>query len=362
MTNNLFVRCEPRWIEQSAYKSRYVIYVTLSLMLTKVICTTNRPVRAYPFERGQAGVNSLLTKEQFNKVFEPALIELIGGKNGCPNGTKLLVAINSAARNPHRRQAIRQTWSRFVRASNQTLLFFVGDPGDVKLRRQLKLENRKYRDIVLLPVRESYYLLTYKMLAVFNWANVNCPAVSLKFLMKCDDDFYVDWPNLFAFFTDKESSDVFYGEPNPYTQVHRNNRSRWYMPVEAFPDRNYPSFLRGSPYVLGASLLPKLLKAAGQTKLLYLEDVTITGILREQITGARMETIPNLFATYSPDDEPCLRALALHKVKPHQMQRLFESQLSGRTNSSRCLRSLSFEATGLSSTRGFLSDSLEFIS
>ena len=291
----------------------------------------------YPFERGQTTVNSLFTKEEFLKVFKSPLL---GAERRCSDESKILVALTSAAANRVRRQAIRETWSQFVRASNQTILFFVAQPRDVNLRWQIELESQKYQDIVLLPVQDTYYLLTFKILAVLNWAHKNCP--KLAFVMKCDDDFYLDWPSLFRYMDGKSSKDLFYGELNIYTKVNRDRASRWYMPESEYPAAYYPNFLRGSPYFVSYSLLPKLLKAATRGKWLYVDDVFITGILRTQIPEARLELIPKLYGVYSPNDEYCLPlpTLALHKVDFAQMHHFYRvsiaNQLSGSANSLLC--------------------------
>lgn len=320
------------------FKIRYVlcaIVLTSLFILMKASWTRHREIEdnpivpAYPFEKDQTSVNSLLTEKEFRKVFEPPLL---GAEKTCSNGTKILVALTSAATNRDRRQAIRETWSQFVRESNQTFLFFVAQPSDANLRLQIELESQKYQDIVLLPIRDTYYLLTFKILAVLNWAHKNCP--NLAFVMKCDDDFYVDWPNLFRHMAGKDSNDLFYGRPNYWTQVDRNRASRWYMPESDYAAANYPIFLSGSPFFVSYSLLPKLLKAAGRVKWLYIDDMFITGILRLQIPEARLEIIPKLYHFYLPQDERCLPlpALAIHQVDPFQMRRFFENRLSSSTN------------------------------
>ena len=334
--NSLLLRSNK--LVKRSLKTRHIRYVVCAAALTFLLITTRAPwnttmtilpfftpiVPAYPFEKDQTGVNSLLTKENFKKIFEPPLL---GGERRCSDSTKILVAINSAAANSPQRQAIRETWSQFVRESNQTSLFFVSIPSDRNLRRQILLENQKHQDIVLFSIQDSYYLLTFKILALLNWANINCP--KLAFLLKCDDDFYLDWPNLFEYIAEKNSTDMLYGRVNTYTSVHRNVLSRWFMPESDYPASDYPVYLSGSPLFVSYNLLSKLLEVAGRVKPFYIDDVWITGILREQIPEAKMVAIPNVFGTYSPDDDEFCRplpALALHRVGPPQMYRFFRYQ------------------------------------
>ena len=101
------------------------------------------------------GVNSLLTPDKLKKVFDPAIIK---GAN-CSPDTKILLAVNSASANFARRKVIRETLSVWVKASNQTILFFISKPTDSSLLKQIETESQLYRDIILLPIDDVGTLL-----------------------------------------------------------------------------------------------------------------------------------------------------------------------------------------------------------
>lgn len=198
---------------------------------------------AYPFEAGQENVNSLLTKEEYKKISHPFLS---GGQ--CNQQSTTLVAINSATANLHRREAIRETWSNWVKKSNETLLFFLSMPDNPFLKKELELENYYYNDIVLLSVKESYYLLSFKTLSIMSWAKDNCPGI--KFLVKCDDDMFVNWPKLNKYLTDnRNQTNAVIGEQNLNLSPNRDPYSRWYMPRELYALDRYPEYL-GRPDLL----------------------------------------------------------------------------------------------------------------
>lgn len=208
--------------------------VVLIFLIAKIYRFAQLP--AYPFEEGQVDVDSLLTEDEYRKIFQPHLSSV-----RCNEQSVTLVAINSASTNLHRRQAIRETWSNWVKESNETLLFFLATPDDHFLKKELELENYYYDDLVLLSVKESYYLLSYKQLATMSWATDNC--LGIKFLIKCDDDMFVNWPKLNKLLTENQNrTNTIFGRQNLNLRPNRDKHSRWFMPKELYPSDHYPEF------------------------------------------------------------------------------------------------------------------------
>lgn len=276
----------------------------------------------YPFLPDQMSANSLLTPDKFQKVFDPAIIK----SGNCSVDTKVLLAINSASANFDRRMAIRETLRVWAKERNQTILFFLSNPTDASLRKQIKSESKLYRDIILLPIDESYYLLAFKVLAIMNWARNNC--LKIKFLIKSDDDMFINLPSLYKFLESKEAAaDTIYGKVEKLTRPIRDWYSRWYMSSTDYPHEFYPDFASGQIYILTADLLPKLLKAASQVKPIYLEDVWITGILREHIPEAKIVHIEKLIALSLLESTVCLphAYYTIHRITPSQMRYFFKN-------------------------------------
>lgn len=280
-----------------------------------------RQFAPYPFLPNQIGVNDLLTADKFKKIFEPAIVR----SANCSEGSQFLFAINSASANFARREAIRETLSVWVKESNQTILFFISKPNDSNQLKRLKEESRLHRDIVVLPIEESYYLLVYKILALMNWATNNCPRI--KFLIKCDDDMFIGWPSLYKLLESKNTTNRIYGKLNTKSRPLRDWYSRWYMSTADYPHEFYPDFATGQIYIVGSNLLPKLLDAASRVKPIYLEDVYLTGILREHIPGAEIVNIENLIALSLLESNFCLPRsfYCIHRATASQMRHFFKN-------------------------------------
>ena len=84
------------------------------------------------------------------------------------NGTILLVTVISAPENIAQRQAIRASWGRFGRRRKDVqVVYLVGRSS--KLDAELKEEAKKYSDLVVNNVYDSYENLTLKTLSAFKW-------------------------------------------------------------------------------------------------------------------------------------------------------------------------------------------------
>lgn len=322
-----------RLLKRKLFKFKFVIYVLIFLLIFIKLLHLST-FQSYTFEQNQVGVNSLLTKDEFKNVFRRPLLN---GFANCSTTSNVLIAINSAANNFYRRRAIRDTWLSWVRATNQTLLFFVANTSDPVLNKQIELENYFYQDLILLPIKESYYLLSFKMLSILNWAVHACPKI--KFFIKCDDDVFVDFPNLNRLLIEKQNdTNTIYGRPNPIKAPIRDRLSRWYMPYEDYRRDTYPDFVNGPIYIITYDLLPKLLNAANSVQPIYLEDIFITGLLRERIAEAKILFIKNLVGFYLFETSYCLpytTVYAFHKIKTDEMRDLFANIYSpSRANSS----------------------------
>jgi len=108
--------------------------------------------------------------------------------------TFLVVLVLTAPKNQERRNVIRQTWANIhKKLRDQFLLYFI--LGNSELSDEsidsINDEKAKHKDILALPMVDSYQALTSKLLASFVQLNRN---VKFKYLLKVDDDSYVQLP------------------------------------------------------------------------------------------------------------------------------------------------------------------------
>ena len=110
--------------------------------------------------------------------------------------TFLLIIVLSSPTNKERRSIIRETWANTHKTvrDNYLMYFILGHQElSAEIAQDLQDEKSQYKDILALPLFDSYQTLTAKVLAAFVQLNRN---VKFKYLLKVDDDSYVQLPVL----------------------------------------------------------------------------------------------------------------------------------------------------------------------
>lgn len=130
-----------------------------------------------------------------------------------------------------------------------------------------------------------------------------------KFLMKCDDDTFVNIPNLLHILLGGTipvyNSTIEFFDPITIKVLSPSNRlitknlltgylfcmvkpiaditSKWYAPIYMYNNDIYPNYLSGSSYLMSFDIINNLYNVTLNTSLLHLEDVYLTGICAEKI-------------------------------------------------------------------------------
>jgi len=116
------------------------------------------------------------------------------------HGKTLFVAIISAPGNMEKRESIRNTWLSHLTSSNELGIglagyaFIVGRTQNKSNQDDIDFESNLLEDIIQVDMMDSYYNLTLKVTGLLNWLNLNCQKVD--FVLKVDDDVYVNVRNL----------------------------------------------------------------------------------------------------------------------------------------------------------------------
>ena len=113
----------------------------------------------------------------------------------------VFVAIISAPGNFERRVMIRRTWlEHFTDQTNTQRVdlvgyaFVMGKTNNSFLRPLVNTEIKNLGDILQVDMYDNYQNLSMKVAGLMNWVNANCPQVD--FMIKVDDDVYVNVHNL----------------------------------------------------------------------------------------------------------------------------------------------------------------------
>lgn len=217
------------------------------------------------------------------------------------------------------------------------IVFLVGQIPNTETQARINEESQLNNDVVQESFFDTYNNLTLKTVMMLKWVNSNCIdkgffffhflffeqllsstvkwhlkmlcwhfrfLIAAKFVMKCDDDTFVNVPNLMHFLLGGTIPvyDATLREYDQRTVLARNspNRmrvtenlligarfchakpvgnisSKWYAPNYMYEDKVYPNYLSGSGYVMSIDAVAKLYNATLSAPLFHLEDVYLTG-------------------------------------------------------------------------------------
>ncbi|CAN7951816.1 unnamed protein product, partial [Ixodes pacificus] len=191
-----------------------------------------------------------------------------------------LIVIFSAPKNFDRRNAIRETWASEIKErSNSRTAFLLAKTENDKVQQAIESESYLHADIIQGTHIDHYRNLTLKAKMMMRLVLKHCSKVS--FLIKCDDDTFVNVENLLKVMQRKRT-DAIYGHLYANKRPYREPSSKWYVSKEEYNGTEYPPFVAGAFYVLGGSILRRLYDASEQEPFFWLEDVFLTGFVAEK--------------------------------------------------------------------------------
>ncbi|XP_050517111.1 lactosylceramide 1,3-N-acetyl-beta-D-glucosaminyltransferase-like [Diabrotica virgifera virgifera] len=191
----------------------------------------------------------------------------------------VLIVVHSAPSNFKKRQTIRDTWGQ-VEETKQ-IVFMIGDPSSPEQQKKLEEENTLFGDIVQGNFIDNYRNLTYKHVMVLKYFVYHCPQA--KYLLKTDDDVFINWPSMKNFLTYDlcPSSDepTIYCVTRTHSKVERND-SKWVVSFGEYPEEVYPQYCLGYVIVYTPEVIFTLYKEAQTSNsFLWVDDAFVTGIL-----------------------------------------------------------------------------------
>lgn len=239
-------------------------------------------------------------------------------------GLDLLVMVITSPANFEARNAIRQTWGGFAVERGSKLLFVVGRSPLPETNERLRLEDAQYEDILQGAFHDAYYNLTLKSLAIVNWVADNCEKA--KYVLKIDDDMFVNMQLLVDFAETREFKNVIIGKIAKKWLPHRDSNSKWFVPSSAYSGQVYPNFATGPAYLIHRDAIPNLARVirSNATKVIKLEDVFLAGIVAEKAGVRRLNY--SLFKNAYFEVNKCnfMRFITSHQHSPKEIIRLWQ--------------------------------------
>lgn len=233
--------------------------------------------------------------------------------------SKIVFLIHSRPGNLIQRNNIRETWGSVQKLSNGMTverLFIIGklklfdyddderyddedddndisnydtqipnrEKGNEVLDNLVQGEADRHQDILIGNFIDTYKNLSIKHELALRWVTQNCPKA--KFVLKADDDAFVDVYGLFAFLdrtlgTSGDESflacDVIPGGTTP------QKRGKWAVSLSQYRHEEYPQYCSGLAYVTSMDIARSLALRARTEDWLWIDDVWMTGLLTKGI-------------------------------------------------------------------------------
>lgn len=198
----------------------------------------------------------------------------------------VVISVHTAPDHFTNRKAIRETWG--FKDPRALLIFFIGSVVKKDLQHRIDVESELHEDIVQGSFIDAYRNLTYKHVMVFKWFVYNCP--DTPYLLKLDDDVFVNTPLLYNYLETPtiQSKSLHVKElvlckvtHNP--PVIRANTSKWFVPLNEYPDSNYPDHCQGNTVVYTNDVVTELYQKAQTLPFFWIDDVHVTGIVTSKL-------------------------------------------------------------------------------
>ncbi|XP_067003763.2 beta-1,3-galactosyltransferase 1 isoform X2 [Anabrus simplex] len=246
----------------------------------------------------------------------------------CGQQLFLLIVVCSAVTNFEARAAIRETWASVASTSNNNtktvkVAFLLGDPDNSTLQEQVEEESIRHGDVIQEGFIDSYNNLTLKTVMMLKWVHSYC--TSAHFIMKTDDDMFVNINNLIKLLKVKGGPGLLLGTLICGAKPILDANSKWYSPRYMYAGRVYPNYVSGTGYVMAADVAQNLYRVALRTPLFHLEDVYLTGVCARK-AGIRPRDYPGFTYGHRRMD-PCVlnepSVITSHRVDMTEMRKVW---------------------------------------
>ena len=247
--------------------------------------------------------------------------------NGCQWGAKLIIVVCSGFDNIFERHVIRNTWGSNEMLTQYLVMirFLIGDQKEERpyMNVLINKENEIFQDIIQADFIDTYDNLTLKSIALVHWVKTYCG--SAEYILKIDDDVYVNTKILVSFLQTKNATEKhMIGLLRKDIKVIRHQpkkHMKWVMSYEEYPNDTYPLYLLGAAYVISGSAVSALYDATFRVPLFRLEDVYITGLCAKE-AGISLLNCSHLFFESKRSCRIARQAISAHGLKPAIMIRI----------------------------------------
>ena len=226
----------------------------------------------------------------------------------------ILIYVFSTVGHFAQRLAIRATWGNStVLKDDLKLVYVVGRASSMDMQKLIEAESKKFNDIIQGDIDDTYYGLVNKSITTWNWIRMYCKTA--KVFMKTDDDVALDIERIV------KSVQPYINKPRHLmcylmtpVPVDRNEKSRYYISHDEYPDKFYPPFCIGWAFLYTRDIVEEMCRYMLQTEVFKLADTWTTGMVMKKVQNLTKIQLRDLIEVTAPH-----RAV-LHKIPPSSMK------------------------------------------
>jgi len=213
-------------------------------------------------------------------------------------------------------QALRAAWRRLLTTADLERLgarrvFLLGRPSPHQAGYEtvdeslVESESARYGDIVQGSFLESYRNLTLKHLMGLRWASAYCRQA--RYVVKMDDDIAVDVYQLVDKLEARYRPErLLLGLIHYDMRPVRDKTSKWYVPETEYNREFYRPFLSGWMYVASQDAVRRIVAAARDRPIFWIDDVHVTGTLAAA-AGLKQSSLNSYYTPHMEHLECCAR-------------------------------------------------------
>lgn len=195
----------------------------------------------------------------------------------------------------------------------------------------ISMEAAKYGDIIQENFQDSYHNLTIKVGMILKWVNKNCQGI--KYLMKTDDDMFINIENLLTVLSSKPNdTNILIGHLVENQIPIRDSDNIWYTPMYMFNGTKFPDFVSGTGYVMSIDVATKIYHASFQVPLILLEDVYFTGLCAANVSIKPAHQEGFSFEPLKGNINIAENSITSHQVNVSMMHAIWNMSQHGYTN------------------------------
>ncbi|XP_033639063.1 beta-1,3-galactosyltransferase 5-like [Asterias rubens] len=256
---------------------------------------TERLIKKDTNEHGPLYSDEVINPYPFKLVRSPTECRIVSPPYG---NVFLVVLVACRHKEVKDRSLIRRTWGKVKVHKGKSILvrFLVGLPHTLNEENVIQKETAEYGDIIQGDFFDSYKNMTLKVLLGLKWAGLKCP--NATYVMNLDSDMFVNVYNLVTLLETSPRVRFAKGVLKASTRPIRKRYSKWYTPVEMYPEPSYPPYLNGPAYVMSGDLPARIFNESVHVRYIPWDDVFIGLVMKRinvtPLAGNHFEDYPNL--------------------------------------------------------------------